>query len=60
MWAVYICGCTDCFLHAMFMDESEAYKWAAAHNRNPEGYRVVFFAKPTDIDRTDTGWQVGD
>ncbi len=56
MWAVYLCGCTDCFLHAMFSVENDAKKWAEENSRNPEGFRVVYWAAPADIDMTDTGW----
>ena len=58
MWAVYLCGCTDCFLHAMFAVENDAKKWLEENNRNPEGAYIVFFNTPEEIDKTDTGWQV--
>jgi hypothetical protein len=57
MWAVYLCGPTDCFLHAMFMTREQAYLWAIEQCKNPEGYKVKRWDKPSDIDITDTGWQ---
>ena len=56
MWAVYLCGSTDCFLHAMFSSEALATEWAAKYGINPEGYRIVFWKDPSEIDKTDTGW----
>ena len=57
MYAVYLCGCTDCFLHAMFMDENSAVKWAEEDSSNPEGYKIVYWACSTDVDKSDTGWE---
>lgn len=57
MWAVYLCGPTDCFLHAMFMTREEAYAWAEKQDTNPEGYCVKRWDKIADIDTTDTGWE---
>jgi hypothetical protein len=57
MFAVYLCGCTDCFLTAMFRDEKEAYKWARENSKNPEGFRVAYWRTPEEIDRNDTGWE---
>jgi len=57
MWAVYCCGCTDCFLHAMFIGKNAAQKWAEENCKNPEGYVIKFFQNPSDIDVTDTGWE---
>lgn len=56
MYAVYLCGCTDCFLHALFMSEKAAIKWAEENSKNPEGYIIKMWATPDEIDRTDTGW----
>jgi hypothetical protein len=57
MWAVYLCGCTDCFLHAMFMSEQHAKEWADLHGTNPEGYMIEYWETPKQIDTSDTGWQ---
>jgi hypothetical protein len=66
VWAVYLCGCTDCFLHALFDDEEKAKKWAVENSHNPEGYSIVFYKTPSDIPvyylktktGDDTGWYV--
>lgn len=48
---VYLCGCTDCFPHAIFNDESEAVKWAIENNKNPEMYVIEeIYLKEFDID----------
>lgn len=58
MWAVYLCGATDCFLHAMFMTREQAYAWAENEaSGNPEGFMVKRWDKISDIDTTDTGWE---
>lgn len=57
MWGVYLCGCTDCFLHALFVDKDKAEAWGKENGTNPEGYLLKFFATPQDIPRTDTGWR---
>lgn len=57
MYGVYLCGCTDCFLSALFMDEEDAVKWAEETSKNSEGYSVRYFQTPLDIDKTDTGWE---
>lgn len=49
MWAVYLCGCTDCFLTALFGTHERALKWAKENSHNPEGYTIQFFANPIDI-----------
>lgn len=56
MWAVYLCGCTDCFLHALFVSEEAAKKWAQENNHTPEGYKIYYWADIYDIDKSDTGW----
>lgn len=56
MWAVYLCGCTDCFMAAMFMVEEDAKEYAKKVSRNPEGFHIVYFHNISDIDTTDTGW----
>lgn len=56
MHAVYLCGCTDCFLHALFVEESKAIEWAEANSVNPEGYKIVVWDTPSEIDTSDTGW----
>lgn len=55
MWAVYLCGPTDCFLHCMFFDKEVAEEWAVSNNRNPEGYYIKYFNSPMDVDIADTG-----
>lgn len=57
MWAVYTCGCTDCFFAALFVSEDLAHEWAKTHAKNPEGYYVKYWDKVSDIDMTDTGWE---
>ncbi len=57
MYAVYLCGPTDCFLHALFMNEFHAEEWASSHNYNPEGYKIVYWACASDVDKSSTGWQ---
>ena len=57
MWAVYLCGPTDCFLHAMFYYEHAAKEWAKQHDKNPEGYKIVYWHSPNEIDTSDTGWE---
>lgn len=57
MYAVYLCGATDCFLSAMFMSEAQARVWAMEHSKNPEGFTVVYWADIYDIDKSATGWQ---
>jgi len=37
---VYLCGCTDCFHHALFFNEKQAEKWAKENSKNPEGYII--------------------
>lgn len=59
MYAVYLCGCTDCFLHAIFVTKDYAEKRAKEHSQNPEGYFIKHWATPEDIDREDTGWYNG-
>lgn len=56
MWGVYLCGCTDCFLHALFVEKEKAEEWGKQYGTNPEGYFLKFFSAPEDIPRTDTGW----
>ena len=57
MWAVYLCGPTDCFLHALFRSEWDAQEWARQQDRQrPEKCLIKFFPAPADIDTTDTGW----
>ena len=58
MYAVYLCGCTDCFLHAMFMSWEDANKWAKENSKNPEGYLIKWWRTPQDMDTSDTGWDV--
>lgn len=40
VYGVYLCGPTDCFLSAVFLDREYAGKWAAVANTNPEGFVV--------------------
>ena len=56
MWAVYLCGATDCFLHAMFDSYGSAEEYALAVSKNPEGFVIKEFKTPQDIDMSDTGW----
>ena len=56
MWAVYLCGATDCFLHAMFVSYGSAEEYALAVSKNPEGFRIIEWPEIKDIDTSDTGW----
>lgn len=40
LYTVYLCGCTDCFPHAMFAEKKEAEKWGEANSHNPEGWFI--------------------
>ena len=55
-YAVYSCGATDCFLHAVFASNIEAVKYAHENSLNPEGYLIKEWSKDSDIDLTDTGF----
>lgn len=57
MYAVYVCGPTDCFLQALFINWVQAAAWANVHCTNPEGYQIRYWACATDVDKSDTGWQ---
>lgn len=57
MWAVYLCGATDCFLHAMFSQYGEAEEYALVMSRNTEGFSIKEWPNISDIDTSDTGWQ---
>lgn len=37
---VLMCGATDCFPSAMFLDEREADAYGKLYSNNPEGYIV--------------------
>ena len=39
-FVVSLCGCTDCFVHAIFQERENAVKWAKENGRNPEGYLI--------------------
>jgi hypothetical protein len=39
-FAVFCCGCTDCFPHAAFVVREQAVEWARSNCRNPEGYII--------------------
>lgn len=39
-YGVYLCGCTDCFLHAAFDNREDALAWAEENSTNPEGYII--------------------
>ncbi len=41
LYGVYLCGPTDCFLHAVFANEKDATAWYEAHFKNPEGGYVA-------------------
>lgn len=53
MYGVYLCGCTDCFLTAMFQEQVEAIKWAEENSKNPEGFVIKYFAVPDEISLDD-------
>lgn len=40
VFGVYLCGATDCFLSAAFVDEDAAADWAVVNSSNPEGYMI--------------------
>ena len=58
MYGVYLCGCTDCFLNAMFMKYEDAEAWGKKYGTNLEGYVIQFFKTPLDIPFDDTGWYI--
>jgi hypothetical protein len=42
-YQVLLCGCTDCFTHAIFSDnpnDNFALKWANENSCNPEGFII--------------------
>ena len=56
MYAVYLCGATDCFLSALFMNKGAAECWAKENSKNPEGFAIKYFDTPLDIDTSKIGW----
>jgi hypothetical protein len=42
VYVVYLCGCTDCFFHAAFVELEHAEKWAKENSCNPEGYLIKY------------------
>lgn len=56
MWAVYLCGATDCFLHACFTEYGQAEEWAIQFSNNPEGFMIKEWPSVSDISISDTGW----
>ena len=56
VFAVYLCGATDCFLAAVFNDNEEALEYGQKHSRNPEGFYVREWKRRSDVDFTDTGF----
>lgn len=56
MYAVYLCGPTDCFLHALFMVREEAVCWAE-QRESPDHYIIKRWDSLKDVDTTDTGWE---
>jgi len=60
MFAYYQCGATDCFLTAIFNSKERAEEYARSHRQNPEGYFIIEWKSPSDIDITDTGWNYGE
>ena len=56
MYAVYLCGCTDCFLSAIFDSRDDAVAWAEGKNNKPEGYLINRWRSIADIDTSDNGW----
>lgn len=58
MYALYLCGATDCFLHAIFMEYGCAEEYALSlPHMNPEGFYIKEWKSIKDIDTSDTGWQ---
>ena len=57
MYAVYLCGATDCFLSAIFKSSSDAWDWANTKSSNPEGYVIKYWETTEDIDTSNTGWE---
>jgi hypothetical protein len=37
LFGVWLCGPTDCFLHAVFTDRAKALRWLHEQPRSPEG-----------------------
>ena len=56
MWAVYLCGATDCFLHACFSEYGQAEEWGVQFSKNSEGFLIKEWPEIQDIDTSDTGW----
>ena len=56
MFAVYLCGPTDCFLHAMFLERDDAYEWAKSRKVGDD-YMIKRWDKLSDVDTSDTGWE---
>ena len=44
LFVVYLCGCTDCFAHACFVEQDDAKTWAESNSKNPEGYIIKWLA----------------
>lgn len=57
MWAVYLCGPTDCFLEALFMCQATALNWLKEQDIAPDRYLITRWEKLSDIDTSDTGWE---
>ncbi len=55
MYAVYLCGPTDCFLHNIYGQYGEAEEYAIAF-QGPEGFVIKEWKTVADIDVSDTGW----
>ncbi len=49
MYVVYLCGSTDCFPRAAFVEEENATQFATIRATNPEGYVI----KHEDITKVD-------
>ncbi len=39
-YAVYLCGPTDCFIHAIFAEEKRAKEWGIENSKHCDGYLI--------------------
>lgn len=53
-YAVYLCGPTDCFFSAMFLDKEAAEKYGEANNQ--DGFTIREWNCLEDIDTSEIGW----
>ncbi len=49
-FSVWLCGCTDCFIHAVFINREDAVEWANLNNHNPEGFLIKEHTTLAELD----------